>query len=68
MVVRVSSPPPPGQLSVLNFEKWGKSEKNVCMGGGVGGDLKNSCHGYLPGGEGGLLCFLSKKDLNKIWL
>ena len=61
-------PPPPGQLSVLNFEKWGKSEKNVCMGGGVGGDLKNSCHGYLPGGEGGLLCFLSKKDLHKIWL
>ena len=59
--------PPPPTRPTFGPKKWGKSEKNVCMGGG-GGDLKNSCHGYLPGGEGGLLCFLSKKDLNKIWL
>ena len=66
MVVTVSSPPP--TRTTFGPKKWGKSEKNVCMGEGGGGDLKNSCHGYLPGGEGGLLCFLSKKDLNKIWL
>ena len=66
MVVTVSSPPPPpGQLSVL---KSGANQKKMCAWGEGGGDLKNSCHGYLPGGEGGLLCFLSKKDLNKIWL
>ena len=52
------SPPPlsggVGQLSVSNFEKGG-IKKNECLGG-----LNSSCHGYLPGG---LLCFLSKKNL-----
>ena len=33
------------------------------------GDLKSTCHRYLPGGGGGLLCYLSKKTLLlvKIW-
>ena len=47
--------PPPfcwgKQFSVPNFKKGG-SEKNPW------GDLKSSCHEYLP--EGDFLCFLSK--------
>ena len=58
-------PPPPGQLSVLNFEKWGKSEKNVCMGGGVGGGrgLKEFLPWISAWGRGRLTLFLVKKRL-----
>ena len=52
------SPPPPycwgGTTFSLKFRKGG-DKKNECLGG-----LNSSCHGYLPGG---LLCFLSKKNL-----
>ena len=48
-----------GQLSVLNFEKGGGITQKMS----VWGDLKGSCHGYLPGG---LSMFLVKKIIFKI--
>ena len=43
-----------GQLSVPNFEKEGSEKKWLS-----GGDLKSSCHEYLPGK---LTIFIVKKD------
>ena len=59
-----TSPSPPlfllgGQFSVLNFEKGGGITQKMS----VWGDLKGSCHGYLPGG---LSMFLVKKRIFKI--
>ena len=54
----VSDPPPFcwGTTFSPKFWKGGSIRKNMS----AWGDLRNSCHGYLPGG---LLCFLSTKDV-----
>ena len=61
------SPPPPfllgGQLLVPNFEKGGGQKKMSAWG-----DLKRSCHGYLPGGRGAHYVYCQKRLKNKIWL
>ena len=60
-------PPPPfllgGQLLVPNFEKGGGQKKMSAWG-----DLKRSCHGYLPGGRGAHYVYCQKRLKNKIWL
>ena len=57
-------PPPPGQLSVL---KSGANQKKMCAWGD-GGGLKEFLPWISAWGRGRLTLFLSKKDLNKIWL
>ena len=47
-----------GQFSVLNFEKGGGITQKMS----VWGDLKGSCHGYLPGE---LSMFPVKKEVSK---
>ena len=60
MVVTVSSPPP--TRTTFGPKKWGKSEKNVCMGGG-GGGLKEFLPWISAWGRGRLTLFLVKKRL-----
>ena len=64
VVIHSTSPPPLHfrgvgqyfQFQIFQFQKGGV--QNECLG-----NLNSSCHEYLPGG---LICFLSKKNL-KIW-
>ena len=65
VVIHSTSPPPSifvgwdNTFSSKFFSsKRGGVQKNECLG-----NLNSSCHEYLPGG---LICFLSKKNL-KIW-
>ena len=53
--------PPPPTRTTFGPKKWGKSEKNVCMGGG--GGLKEFLPWISAWGRGRLTLFLVKKRL-----
>ena len=60
------SPPPlsaGGTTFSTKFWKGGGQKKMSAWG-----DLKRSCHGYLPGGRGAHYVYCQKRLKNKIWL